>query len=76
MIQKRKMTNKDLTKTIKRNLGNIINSSNIKQISKKVNKSEPTIYRYLNIKNNSLPSIETLNRISDIENINITEFFN
>lgn len=76
MIQKRKMTNKDLTKTIKRNLGNIINSSNIKQISKKVNKSEPTIYRYLNIKNNSLPSIETLNKISDIENINITEFFN
>lgn len=70
------MTNKDLKTTIKRNLKGLINHENIKEVSRQVNKSEPTIYRYLNKNNDSLPSIETLNKISDINNIDITEFFN
>lgn len=76
------MTNTDsytcsnLVYYIKLNLRNyILNKKvDIKTIAAKIDRSVPSIYRYLNTSNDDLPNIETLEQIVNCFNISLDDF--
>lgn len=69
------MDNRKLVKTIKKNLNYLLRDQNIKEIALLIDKSPPTVYRYLNPNNKFVPSVKTLNILSEKYNYDITNFF-
>lgn len=69
------MNNKRLVKTIKKNLNYLLKDEDVKKIALLIDKSPPTVYRYLNSNNKFVPSIKTLNILSEEYDYDIINFF-
>lgn len=69
------MNNKKLVRTVKNNLNDLLKDKDVKDVALLIDKSPPTVYRYLSLKNKYIPSVETLNILSQKFDYDIINFF-